>query len=174
MRPLKMLECCISFFRECMLVNRGSSIISAMLLVIKCKRPHFKIPHHIPTVLKCLSACPIRKTVKYKISGKFLLTWSPNFGCHFQLIWYFDMKSFLKHYSEHCRIKKYPSIQYHTLLAKRNASFGKNTKFVIVPMGFEQFYEFQNMTYPWTYQDIGRTVWHFWMGFFAICFKFSW
>ncbi len=35
---------------------------------VKCKRPHSKIPHHIPTVLKCLSACPLSKTVTYEIS----------------------------------------------------------------------------------------------------------
>ena len=35
------------------------------------------------------------------------------------------MKSFLKHYLKHCRIKKYRRIQYHALLAKWNASFGK-------------------------------------------------
>ncbi len=41
-------------------------------------------------------------------------------------------------------------------------------------LGFEQFYEFQNMTYPWTFQDIGRTLWNIWMGVFATCFKFLW
>ena len=30
------------------------------------------------------------------------------------------------------------------------------------------------MTYPWTFRDIERTVWHFRKGFFANCFKFSW
>ena len=49
-------------------------------------------------------------------------------GWLFQVIWYFDMKSFLKHYLEHCRIKKYPRIQYHALLAKRDASLEKNNK----------------------------------------------
>ena len=37
-------------------------------------------------------------------------------------------------------------IQYHALLAKRNASFAKNTKSALIAMGFEQFYEFKNMT----------------------------
>ncbi len=45
------------------------------------------------------------------------------------------------------------------------------TKFALLPMGFEQFYEFQNMTYPWTFQDIGRTVWHFWMWFLCDLFQ---
>ena len=103
-----MLERCISFFWECILVNLGSYIMSAMLLVIACKRPHSKIIHHFTTVLKCLSACQLGKTVKYEIPGNFLLTWSPNFGWHFQVIWYFDMKSFWKHYLDHCQIKKIP------------------------------------------------------------------
>ena len=34
-------------------------------------------------------------------------------------------------------------------------------------MGFEQFYKFQNTTYPSTFQDIGRPIRHFWMGFFC-------
>ncbi len=41
-------------------------------------------------------------------------------------------------------------------------------------MRFEQFYEFQNMTYPWTFQDNERTIRHFWMGFFATCLEFLW
>ncbi len=135
MHPLILLECCIYFFWECILVNLGSYIILAMLLVIKCKRPHSKISHHFPTVLTCLSACPLRKTVKYKISGNFLLTLSQNSGCHFQVSWDFDMKWFLKHYLEHCQIKKYPRIQYHTLLAKGNASFGKKYQIYIIPNG---------------------------------------
>ena len=145
-----------------------------MLLVISYKRRHFIIPHHFLTVLKCLSACQLRKTVKYEISDNFSLTWSPKFGWLFQVIWYFDAKPFLQHYLEHCRITKYPRIQYHALLAKRNASFAKNTESALIAMGFEQFYEFQNMTYPWTFQDIERTVRHFRKRFFATCFKFSW
>ncbi len=70
-------------------------------------------------------------------------------------------KPFLQHYLEHCRVKKYPRIQYHALLAKRNASLATNTESALIAMGFEQFYEFQNLTYPWTFQDIRRTVWHF-------------
>ena len=135
MHPLKMLKCYISFFWGCIWVNPGSYIISAILLVIKCKRPHSEIPHHFPTVLKYLTACLLRKTVKYEISGNFLLTRSPNFGGRFQVIWYFDMKSFLKRYLEHCQIKNYPRIHYHTLLGKRNASFGKKIQICITPNG---------------------------------------
>ena len=69
-------------------------------------------------------------------------------------------------------LKKYPRIRYHALLAKRNASFGKNTKFALIAIGLAQFYEFENMTYPCTFQYIERTIWHFWTGFFATCFKF--
>ncbi len=129
-----------------------------MLLVISYKRPHFKIPHRFLTVLKCLSACQLRKTVKYEISVNFSLTWSPKFGWLFQVIWYLDAKPFSQHYLEHCRIRKYSRIQYHALLAKRNALFARNTKSVLIAMGFEQFYEFQYMTYPWTFQDFWRTV----------------
>ena len=143
-----------------------------MLLVKSYKRPHFKILHRFLKVLKCLSACQLRKTVKYEVSGNFSLIWSPKFGWLFQVIWYFDVKPFLQHYLEHCTITKYPRIQYHALLAKRNASFAKNTESALIAIGFEQFYEFQNMAYPWTFQDIRRMVWHFWIGFFATCFKF--
>ena len=74
---------------------------------------------------------------------------------------------FLKHYLEHCRVnkKKTPRIQYQTLLVKINASFEKNTKFALTAVGFEQFYEFQNMKHPCTFQDIKRTIWHFGQGF---------
>ena len=34
----------------------------------------------------------------------------------------------------------------------------KNTKFALIAMWFEQFYEFQIMTYRWTFQDIERTI----------------
>ena len=172
--PLWKLVSCISFFSECILEKLSSNIISAMLPVITCKRPHSRIPHRFLTVLKCLSACQLRKTMKYEISDNILQTWSPKFAWLFQVIWYFAMKSFLKHYLEHCWNKKYTRIQYHALLAIRNASFWKNTKFALLPMGFQQFYEFQNTTYPWTFQDIAETVWHFWMGFFGTCFKFLW
>ncbi len=145
-----------------------------MLLVISYKRPHFKIPHHFLAVWKCLSACHLRKTVKYEISINISLTWSPKFSWLFQVIWYLDAKPFLQHYLEHCRITKYSRIQYHALLAKRNASFAKSTKSALIAMGFEQFYGFQNMTYTWTFQDIWRTVWYFRIGFFATSFKFSW
>ena len=104
--PLRKLESCISFFWECSLVKLVSYIISAMFLVISCKKPHFKIPHLFSTVIKCLSASQPRKTVKYEISGNFPLTWSLKFGWLFHVIWYFDMKLFLKHYLEHCRIEK--------------------------------------------------------------------
>ncbi len=46
------------------------------------------------TVLKCLSASQLRKTVKYEISGNCPLTWSLKTGWIFQDIWYFGMKSF--------------------------------------------------------------------------------
>ena len=104
--PLRNLESCISFFWECILVKLGSYIILAMLLLITCKRPHSKIPHRFPTVLKCLSACQLSKTVKYEISDNFLLTWFPKFGWLFQVIGYIRMKSFLKHNLAHCQIRK--------------------------------------------------------------------
>ena len=44
----------------------------------------------------------------------------------------------------------------------------------MIAIGFEQFYEFQKMTHPWTFQDIERTIRYFWTGFFATCFKFQW
>ncbi len=84
--PLRKLESCVSFFAECILVKMGSSIISAMLLVITCKGPHSKIPHHFPTVSKCLSACQLRKIMKYEFSGNFFLTRYPKFGWLFQVI----------------------------------------------------------------------------------------
>ena len=92
--PLRKLESCISFFWECSLVKLVSYIVLPMLLVITCKRPHSKIHHHFPTVLKCLSASRHVKTVKYEISGNFPLTWSLKIVSIFQVIWYFGMKSF--------------------------------------------------------------------------------
>ena len=66
----------------------------------------------------------------------------------------------LKHFLEHSGIKKkYRRILYHALQARRNASFGKKYKFAVIAMG--QFYEFQNMIYPWTFQDVCTTVLHF-------------
>ncbi len=56
------------------LVKLVSYTISPMLLVITCERPRSKIPHCFPTVLKCLTASQLRKTVKYEISGNFPLT----------------------------------------------------------------------------------------------------
>ena len=161
------MESFISFFLECtyILVKLDSYTISAMLLVITCKRPHAKTPHRFPTVLKCLSACELRKTMKYEMSGNFLQTWSPKFASLSKVIWYFDTKSFLKHYLEHCQNKNYPRNQFHALLAKRNASFWKNTKFALLPMGFEQFYECKNLTYPWNFQDIMETFDIFEWGF---------
>ena len=134
--PSRKLESCLSLLWECSLVKLGSCIISPMRLVIICKRPHSKIPYGFSTVLKCLSAGQLRKIVKYETSDNFHLTWSLKFGWHFQAIGYFDMKSFLEHYLEHFRIKKYPRIQYHTLLAKRNGSFVKNTEFALIALGF--------------------------------------
>ena len=129
---LRKLDRCIAFFWECSLAKLGSYIISAMLLAITCKRTHFKIfLHRFPIVSKCLGACQLRKTMKYEISGNFSSTWSQKFHWLFQVISYFDMKSFLKHYLEHDRITQYCRIQYHTLLAKRNASFGKKTQIFI-------------------------------------------
>ncbi len=139
--PLRKLDRCISLFWECSLAKVGSYIISAILLAITCKRPHFKILHRFPTVSKCLGACHLRKAMKYEISSNFRSIWSLIFCWLFQVISYFDMKSFLKHYLEHGRIIRYPRIQYHALLAKRNASFGKNTKFAFIAMGFERIYE---------------------------------
>ena len=152
-----MLESCISFFWECILVKLGSYIIFAMLLVITCKRPHSKIPHRFPTVLKCLSACQLRKTMKNEIFGNFLQTWSPKCAWLFQVIWYFDTKSFLKHYLEHCWNKKIPQDSIPCTLGQKKRIVLKFTKFSLLPMDFEQFYEFPNTTYPF--------------GFFATCFK---
>ena len=89
------------------------------------------------TVLKCSSACQLRKTVKYEISDNFSLTWSPKFGWLFQDISYFDSQAFLILYLEHCRIAKYLSIQYQALLTKRNASFGKKYQVCIDCNGIE-------------------------------------
>ncbi len=69
------------------------------------------------------------------------------------------------------KCQKYHRIQYHAHLAKRYASFGTNTKFALIATGFEQFYEFQSTSYPWTLQDIGRTISNFSMGVFAIYFN---
>ena len=76
---------------ECILVKLGSYITTPMLIVIICKRLHSKIPYSFPTVLKCLSAHQLRKTVKYKISSNFPLARSLKFGWLIQVIWYFDM-----------------------------------------------------------------------------------
>ncbi len=144
--PLRKLESYISFFWECNLLKLVSYIISPMLLVITCKRPHSKIPHRFPTVIKCLSASHLRKTVKYEISGNFRMTWSLKIGWLFQFIWYFDMQSFQNITWNTTELKKYPMIQYHTLLTKRNASFKKNTKFALIAMGFELFCHEPKMT----------------------------
>ena len=77
---LRKLDCCISFSRECNLVKLVSYIFCPMLLVITCKRPHSEIPDRFPTLLKCLSASQLRKTVKYEISDNFPLTWSLKIG----------------------------------------------------------------------------------------------
>ncbi len=90
------LESCISFLRQCMLVKLGSYIISPILPVRTCKIPNSKIPHSSPTVLKCLSACQLRKTMKFELSGNFPLTWSLQFGWLFQVIRYFHIKYFVK------------------------------------------------------------------------------
>ncbi len=172
--PLRTLESCFSFFWECSLVNLASYIIWPMFLVITCKRPHSKIPHRFLTVLKCLTACQLKMTMKYEFSSNFPLTWSLKFGCLFQVIWYFAMKPFVKHYLEDYRIGKIPPDSMSYTLGQKKRMIWKNTKLALIAMGFQQFYEFQNTTYPWTFQDIGRTIWHFWMGFFATCFKFAW
>ncbi len=83
--PLRKLDSCIYFFRECSLVKLGLYIILAMLLVKTCKKPHFKILH------RCLGVCQLRKNMKYEILGNFPLTWSLKFGWLFQVIWCFNM-----------------------------------------------------------------------------------
>ena len=118
-----------------------SYIISPMLPVITCKRPRSKIPHGFPTVLKCLSTSQLRETVKYEISGNFPPTWSVKIGWLFQK---FQNSSRFSHSFKMFECK--PGIQYHPLLAKRKASFRKRLKFTLIAIGFEQFYEFQNMT----------------------------
>ena len=49
----------------------------------------------------------------------------------------------------------------------------KNTDFALIAMGFEQFYELQNTTHTWTFQDIVRIIGFFECYFFVTCFKFS-
>ncbi len=44
--------------------------------------------------------------------------------------------------------EKYSRIQYHALLAKRNASFAKNAKSALIAMGFEQFNGFAHFNFP--------------------------
>ncbi len=86
----------------------------------------------------------------------------------------FSYEIFLKHYLEHRWIDKIPKYPITYTLDQKNASFGKNTKLALIAMGFEQFYEFQKMTYPWIFQDIERTIRYFWTGFLATCVKFQW
>ena len=97
----------ISFYWQCNLVKLVWYIISPMRLVITCKRPRTKIPNRFPTVLKCSSGSQLRKTVKYNLN---IRQFSPDmvfenwlaFPIHL-IFWY---EIFLKHYLQHCRIKK--------------------------------------------------------------------
>ncbi len=117
----------------------GSCIISQMLPVITCKRPHSKIPHGFATVLKCLGARQVRKTMKYEFSGNFSLTWSLKFGRLFQVISYFDTKPFVKHYLEDYRIGKIPQDSMSCTLGQKKHMNWKNTKLALIVMGFELF-----------------------------------
>ena len=90
-----------------------------MLLFISYKRPHFKSPHSFLTVLKCFSACQLKKTVKYEIWSIFSLTWSPKFGFSRS----FDIFMWNLFYN----------------ITLKYASFAKNTKSALIAMGFEQF-----------------------------------
>ena len=47
---------CPSFGEECRSVNLGPNVISEMLLITICRKPHLKIPHRSRTVIKHLSA----------------------------------------------------------------------------------------------------------------------
>ncbi len=63
------------------------------------------------------------------------------------------MKYFQNIASNTAELKKYPTIQYHTLLTKRNASFWKNTKntkFALIAMGFELFCHDPKMIYMYS------------------------
>ncbi len=115
-----------------------------MVLVITCKRPHSIIPHSFLTVSKCLTACQLKMTMKCEFSSNFPLTWSLKFGCLFQVIWYFAMKPFVKHYLEDYRIGKIPPDSMSYTLSQQKRMIWKNTKLALIAMGFQQFYEFQN------------------------------
>ncbi len=58
----------LSFGKECIPVNLELYIISTMLMVKTCQKPHCKIDHGCLTILKCLSTSYIGEIVKLNSS----------------------------------------------------------------------------------------------------------
>ncbi len=59
---------CLSFGEECIPVNLGLYIISTMLMVTTCQKPHFKIDLGPLTILNSLSTSHIGEIVKVNSS----------------------------------------------------------------------------------------------------------
>ncbi len=89
---------------------------------------------------------------------------------YLQVIWYFEMRSFL----EHCRIKKkHPRIQYHTPLAKRNGSFKRKYRICHDCNGIWAVLRIPKHDIPLDFLKYLENHLTFFNGFFATCFNFS-